>query len=131
VVDDTYNANPASIKASAATLLSMAKGAKTALILGHMGELGTSSKALHKDLGHWIAARDFAYLFVVGEKSFFIADGAEEKAGSRLKIVRAASHEEAAQKIKELVPAGSFLLVKGSRSAQMEKVIAALMAQNG
>ncbi len=128
VIDDTYNANPAAIKASATTLLTMAKGAKVALVLGHMGELGASSDELHKELGLWISDHNFDYLFTVGEKSFLIAYGALQGKNPTLNVCRLKTHEEAAQKIKELLPKGTFILVKGSRSAHMENVLQALAA---
>ncbi|MHB1098897.1 MAG: UDP-N-acetylmuramoyl-tripeptide--D-alanyl-D-alanine ligase [Burkholderiales bacterium] len=115
LVDDTYNANPDSVRAAIAWL-SNAKG-KTLLILGDMGELGPDSSKLHGEIG--IAARDagIGALLTLGKAS---------KAAA-VTFGKGANHFEAIEtlvgKAQGLLEPGMTVLVKGSRFMKMERVV--------
>lgn len=112
VLDDTYNANPASME-GALNLLKNMPGRKVA-ILGTMRELGESEKLLHKhtgDLAHSIAD---------------VVIGVGEHTDEYQPVVHFDSSDQAAKEIFSYLKKGDSILVKGSRSIQMEKIISAL-----
>ncbi|MEZ5447772.1 MAG: UDP-N-acetylmuramoyl-tripeptide--D-alanyl-D-alanine ligase [Thiolinea sp.] len=124
IIDDTYNANPTSTLA-ALQVLAQQKGTKL-FVLGDMGELGTDGVELHADIGRQAAALGIDALYGVGEMSAHACDafGAGGVACDSMEAL-----------LKALEPlelnAGNAVLVKGSRSARMERVVAALLAQDG
>lgn len=121
-LDDSYNANPDSMRAALRTLGELdAKGRKVA-VLGRMAELGELEAAEHRSLGEFAAAAGIDLLVTVGEVGNGIADGA----GSKVEIIRAVDQAEAAARLNGWLRAGDLVLVKGSRSSAMEKVIEAL-----
>ncbi len=120
VVNDAYNASPMSMTAAINTLSELAKGRKIA-VLGDMLELGSVSEEAHLHVGEEVAEHGFTALVTRGEMGDFIAKGAEAKGMTA--VYRCASHEEAANKLHELLQPGDTLLFKGSRGMVMEKII--------
>ena len=116
LVDDTYNANPDSVRAAIDVLAAMP--APRWLVLGDMGEVGTEGPALHHEVGAHAAARGIDALWAVGPLS---ASTAEPFAGAR-------AFGSAESLIAALADAPPFaaVLVKGSRFMAMERVVAAL-----
>jgi len=129
VIDDTYNASPASAK-SGLEYLNDVKANKRVAVLADMNELGGEAEALHREVGAEAVRLGTDLIFTFGEKGRWIADGAALEAGSGLetKIV----HFEAEEKdaliawLKEELRGGSAVYVKGSRSMKMEEVVKAL-----
>ena len=115
LVDDTYNANPDSVRAAIAWL-SNAKG-KTMLILGDMGELGPDSSRLHGEIG--VAARDagIGALLALGKASEAAAASFGEGANHFQDV------DALAARAKSLLEPGMTVLVKGSRFMKMERVV--------
>ncbi|MGM0953851.1 MAG: UDP-N-acetylmuramoyl-tripeptide--D-alanyl-D-alanine ligase [Pseudomonadota bacterium] len=114
LIDDSYNANPTSMKA-AVDVLAGYPGTRVA-ILGAMAELGEDSAALHREVGEHARARGIERLLVVGPGS----EGYGE--GFGVKTEYAQSHEQAV----DAVAAGQgvqTVLVKGSRSSSMDRVV--------
>ena len=120
VVNDAYNASPMSMTAAINTLSELTKGRKIA-VLGDMLELGSVSEEAHLHVGEEVAEHGFTALVTRGEMGEFIAKGAENKGMTA--VYRCASHEEAAEKLHELLQPGDTLLFKGSRGMTMEKII--------
>ena len=120
VVNDAYNASPMSMTAAINTLSELTKGRKIA-VLGDMLELGSVSEEAHLHVGEEVAEHGFTALVTRGEMGEFIAKGAENKGMTA--VYRCASHEEAAEKLHELLQSGDTLLFKGSRGMAMEKII--------
>ncbi|WP_303670360.1 UDP-N-acetylmuramoyl-tripeptide--D-alanyl-D-alanine ligase [Selenomonas ruminantium] len=120
VVNDAYNASPMSMTAAINTLSELTKGRKIA-VLGDMLELGSVSEEAHLHVGEEVAEHGFTALVTRGEMGEFIAKGAENKGMTA--VYRCASHEEAAEKLHELLQPGDTLLFKGSRGMAMEKII--------
>jgi UDP-N-acetylmuramoyl-tripeptide--D-alanyl-D-alanine ligase len=120
VIDDTYNANPDSI-AAAIQVLSGLSGRRW-LILGDLAELGPEADGLHREIGDLARAAGIDRLFTVGALSASattaFGDGARHFADQG-DLVRALRAE---------LSAGDRILVKGSRSARMERVVEALCA---
>ncbi|MBM4374199.1 MAG: UDP-N-acetylmuramoyl-tripeptide--D-alanyl-D-alanine ligase [Deltaproteobacteria bacterium] len=125
VVDDSYNANPASTEASieAARELARVAGRRLVLVLGDMLELGEDRDASHESLGDWAARSGARLLLTVGDHS---ARGAALARARGLDARHAETSERAAEFACELVRADDLVLVKGSRGVRTERVVAAL-----
>lgn len=117
VADDSYNANPDSMRAGI-DWLARQPGERWA-VLGHMAELGAASTDLHRALGRYAAERGLDRCVAVGPKAVGIAEGFGH---------RAVAVEDTAAAIRLLGQPGPdvTVLVKGSRSARMEAVVEAL-----
>jgi UDP-N-acetylmuramoyl-tripeptide--D-alanyl-D-alanine ligase len=124
VIDDTYNANPDSRAAALRTLAQMpAAGARIA-VLGRMGELGPHSQDGHRTVGELAAELGLDCVITVGDEAAIAADAAWR--GGVEKVRKAGSTDEAARLLHDFVKAGDVVLVKGSRSARMERVVEAM-----
>ena len=129
VLDDTYNANPASMRAALDTLRDVPGGGRRFAILGDMLELGAHSEAAHRDVGLWAAALPLAGLVAVGPAMRRAAEVARE-AGCPEVAVLAEPEAAAAHLASHLAP-GDRVLVKGSRGMRMERAVEALLARLG
>ena len=126
VIDDTYNANPDSVAAALRTLATMpAKGRRIA-VLGRMGELGAEAERGHRQVGEAAAREHLDAVIGVGEETQWITDAAWR--GGVEKVVRVDSTDEATKVLREMAKAGDVVLIKGSRSAQMERIVEGLQA---
>jgi UDP-N-acetylmuramoyl-tripeptide--D-alanyl-D-alanine ligase len=123
VVDDCYNANPGSVRA-AIDLLAACSGRRT-LLLGAMRELGEDSIALHRETGEYARAAGIEQLWGVGPE----LSGAVEAFGSGGRHF--ADRDAAAAALHGQFGRDDTVLVKGSRGAAMERVLAALLAAEG
>jgi UDP-N-acetylmuramoyl-tripeptide--D-alanyl-D-alanine ligase len=125
LIDDSYNANPASVGAALLTLREL-KGAKRAIaVLGDMLELGEESISAHRDAGH-LAATCVERLYLYGEMGDVVAEAALEAGMPDNEIVRASSHDEILQDIIKDHLDGDYIMVKGSRGMRMDIVSSAL-----
>jgi UDP-N-acetylmuramoyl-tripeptide--D-alanyl-D-alanine ligase len=127
VIDDTYNASPASMK-SALKTLSMMEGERKIAVLGDMLELGDHAVQVHMEIGQAVYECGIDSLFVVGELARLIARGAID-AGMPISAVT--EFEDSAQAAKEVstkVRERDVVLVKGSRAMKMERIVEGLNA---
>ncbi len=120
IINDAYNASPASMRAALRTTAEIASGRKIA-VLGDMLELGHLAENLHRSLGEELAKNQFGVLVTYGRLGKLIAEGARE-AGIE-NIFMADSHEEAAEFLRGILTNGDTILFKGSRAMRMEKII--------
>jgi UDP-N-acetylmuramyl pentapeptide synthase len=120
-IDDSYNANPDSMKAALRTLVELDADGRRIAVLGEMGELGAESEGGHREVGETAAALRIDELIAVGEAGAAIARAAE-RAGLE-KSVAVSSADEAAELLEKSAAPGDLILVKGSRSARMERVL--------
>lgn len=125
LIDDTYNANPASVKAALDTLLELKGNAKTFVALGDMLELGRNEAELHRMVGVQ-AAKVSNKLYLYGELSKFIAEGAINAGMQNKDIITGKSHAEIAAAICGASQPGDFVLLKGSRGMKMENIAIAM-----
>lgn len=119
IIDDTYNANPFSLQAAVKTLASFL--GKKILVLGDMKELGEEAKNLHHTAGQQIREAGIDYLFTYGDLSENAAHAFGEGAyhfNEQEKLVNA---------LKPFLFNQTTILIKGSRSTHMEKVVAGLV----
>jgi UDP-N-acetylmuramoyl-tripeptide--D-alanyl-D-alanine ligase len=126
VIDDTYNANPDSMAAALRTLASMPAAGRRIAVLGRMGELGQEAERGHRLVGEVAAQAQLDGVIGVGQEAQWITDAAWR--GGVEKVVRVESTEEATKVLRELARAGDLVLVKGSRSARMERIVEGLLA---
>lgn len=122
ILDDTYNASPASCRA-ALDLLAQVPGRRTA-VFGDMAELGPIEESGHREVGY-AAAAVVDRLVVVGDKARWIGEAAQE--GPRApEVFFLRSNAEAADLLRPLLSAEDVVLVKGARVAQTEEIVNAL-----
>jgi UDP-N-acetylmuramoyl-tripeptide--D-alanyl-D-alanine ligase len=121
-LDDSYNANPDSMRAGLRTLRAVETRGRRVAVLGRMGELGAHAEAEHSALGAFAATLGLDALCTVGENE---AGLIHQAAGSRLPGWHFPTHETCAAHLKSWLRPGDIVLLKGSRSAGMERVLSA------
>jgi len=122
-LDDSYNANPDSMRAALYTLADIATAGRRIAVLGRMAELGDLEESEHRQLGEAVAQSSVAILVGVGSAGELIAEGARRAGRDDLVVKHFATQEDAAACLKAEAGADDLILVKGSRSAAMEAVI--------
>ena len=123
VIDDTYNANPDSMKAAIAVLA--AYPGRTIFVMGDMGELGPDAEAMHESIGQFAKRSGVQAMFALGEMSTAAVRGFGN--GAR----HFSSIDEMVDALAVGLERGVTMLVKGSRFMRMERVVEALGAVNG
>lgn len=131
ILNDTYNANPASMAAALATLAGMPARHRVAL-LGDMLELGAAAPQLHEEIGRTAAAVGIDYLGVVGSFREDIGRGARAGGMKEDQIIMLPEKERAVDWLTELVHSGrlhsgDWLLVKASRGIALDTVVSAFV----
>ena len=130
ILNDTYNANPASMRAGLATL-GQQDGRRVA-ILGDMLELGPASAGVHREVGQYVVDQAVDYLALVGDMANETAAGARSAGMDSQRIWIFHEKKDVAAWIEGLLAAGQlqagdWLLVKGSRGMRLEVVVEQLM----
>jgi UDP-N-acetylmuramyl pentapeptide synthase len=120
-LDDSYNANPDSMKAALRTLVELDAEGQRIAVLGEMRELGDESERGHREVGQMAAALKVDQLIAIGNVAAAIADAAKQAGLEKSSTV--ASTAEAAELLSELAAPGDLILIKGSRLAHTEQVI--------
>ena len=124
LINDTYNANPASLAAAADVLAGCPTGRKV-LVVGDMLELGEQAEAMHRQAGRDLAGKGIDLLVSVGTLGRYIAKGAAE---GGLEAESYDSADAARDQLARLLQAGDAVLVKGSRGMAMEQLIEPIRA---
>ncbi len=129
ILDDTYNANPASVRAALLTLKAARDASRRIVVLGDMLELGEISQAAHREAGRLAAESGAAEFIGLGPRALAAVEAARE--AGLVESHHAPTFEDTvALLLKRLAP-GDAVLVKGSRGMRMERVVDALMARLG
>jgi UDP-N-acetylmuramoyl-tripeptide--D-alanyl-D-alanine ligase len=129
LVDDTYNANPQSMEA-ALRLLAEIKGVSRAVaILGDMGELGKTAEAAHREVGRLAVSLGIDFLIALGTRAQIIATGALDSGMDPAHVVVASNHADASEHACGFLQERDTVLVKGSRSMRMERVVEAIASE--
>jgi len=128
VLNDCYNANPASMRNALGILRSLGCNEKQRLVFicGDMNELGGESERLHRELGKTIADTGVDVLVTVGE----LAKLAGESAGDDLKVKSFEDADSVCDELEEIIKDNDIILVKGSRSVGLEKVVEKIVASS-
>jgi UDP-N-acetylmuramoyl-tripeptide--D-alanyl-D-alanine ligase len=124
IIDDTYNASPASTRLALETLRDVPALRKIA-VLGDMLELGEHSERAHREIGV-LASEITDVLVCVGPRAKAIADSARSKL---TEVYTFENSNEAKAKVHELVHEHDLILVKGSQGARMERIVKEILAE--
>ena len=127
VIDDAYNANPDSMRASLATFAALKVDGRRIAVLGDMGELGDVAPECHTRVGGYAAASSLDELVCVGELARFIAQGAREAGLPAERIVELEGTDEALSFVPETVSPGDAVLVKASHFMEFERIVKGLV----
>ena len=122
LIDDSYNANPGSMVTAIDTLVSM--GGEAWLVLGDMREIGDDAEAMHAEVGRRAKAAGVRRLFALGPMSA----SAARAFGEGAEVFD--DHEALAASLSGRLGVDTRLLVKGSRSSAMDRIVAALVPAN-
>lgn len=131
VINDAYNANPASTEAAIKTLSEADFSGRKFFVIGDMLELGEASRDEHKHIGRLVASlfsrgqvrRQIDYLITMGTESKFIFQEAISYGMPRDSVYSAENFDEAALVLDDEMKAGDCVMVKGSRGMKMENVV--------
>lgn len=122
IINDCYNANFDSMKASIESLAKMDGNRKIA-ILGDMLELGEFSKKLHSDIGEEVYNNNIDILFIVGEESKNIAESAKKKGMKKNNIFVLNNNEEVINLIAKIKEKGDCILIKASNGMHFKEIV--------
>lgn len=128
IIDDTYNANPASMAAAIDTLTALRKAQPGIIVLGDMLELGAQAERLHRELGEKAGRSGAERLYVHGPHGPVVCQGAVQ-AGMEAGRIMAGTKEAIIADLLPRLTADHWVLVKGSRGMAMETVVAAIHHQ--
>lgn len=127
LVDDTYNANPTSVRAAAMTLMRCASGRKV-FVLGDMGELGCSSQALHRATLREIIEFGIDVLVTIGPESTSAVRDLHEMDVRNVTVACCQAAEESLSVLAKLIQPGDTVWLKGSRAMGLDSVSHGLSA---
>ncbi|MGH7834972.1 MAG: UDP-N-acetylmuramoyl-tripeptide--D-alanyl-D-alanine ligase [Candidatus Binatia bacterium] len=123
ILNDAYNANPASMLAALNTLSGIQTAGKKIAVLGDMLELGVENRKKHLDLGKQAARCNLDALYLMGAMARIVRKGALKGGMSAERIVIGKTHDEIARRLQARVRRGDWLLFKGSRGMKMESAL--------
>ncbi|MEW5693204.1 MAG: UDP-N-acetylmuramoyl-tripeptide--D-alanyl-D-alanine ligase [Candidatus Hydrogenedentota bacterium] len=131
IINDSYNANPRSMRAALRTFYDIPLEGRRVLILGDMLELGPQCIDLHIELGKEIDKEKIDLLITYGGLASFIIEGAIESGFDKSKIRAFKDKEECINYLKNVLKEGDNILVKGSRGMKMEEIIDGIAGSGG
>ncbi|MBW2577169.1 MAG: UDP-N-acetylmuramoyl-tripeptide--D-alanyl-D-alanine ligase [Deltaproteobacteria bacterium] len=131
LVDDTYNANPQSMEASLRLLAELKGTHRAVAILGDMGELGITAEPAHQGLGQLAATLGIDLLIALGARAQTVTAAAVESGMDPAHAVVASDHGDASERACDFLREHDAVLVKGSRSMRMERVVEAIASEKG
>jgi UDP-N-acetylmuramoyl-tripeptide--D-alanyl-D-alanine ligase len=126
LLDDTYNANPASVEAALRSLMALRRGRRIVVVLADMLELGEASGASHFRIGHLLAGMRPDLLFTHGNEAASIASGAREGGMDPGRIQHAEDRSALRGAVAGALREGDIILVKGSRGMRLEEIAEAV-----
>ncbi len=128
IIDDTYNAGPASMRAALGILKEVAGRGRSTAILGNMLELGAAAEAGHEEIGRAVREFGIGRLITVGDLGAVIARAAVAAGYDASLVTTCASNAEAVRVARAWLRPRDTVLVKGSRGMKMEEITGALKA---
>jgi UDP-N-acetylmuramoyl-tripeptide--D-alanyl-D-alanine ligase len=124
VIDDSYNASPASMAASIDVLCSMRCDGRRIAVIGEMGELGGEAERLHAMVGAYAAAKDLDLLIIVGgELADVMAEAARTMGYSEDHLERFETASDAARVMAQVFTEDDLVLVKASRAVGLDRFV--------
>lgn len=128
IIDDTYNASPTAVTAALLTLRDIKSPGRKIAVLGDMMELGSHSVDQHKKIGR-LAASVCDILVTAGVRSMTMANEALEAGMKATSVTHTEDSYKAGEHVRQLLKKGDIVLVKGSQSMRMERVVETIMAE--
>jgi UDP-N-acetylmuramoyl-tripeptide--D-alanyl-D-alanine ligase len=128
IIDDTYNAAPASTQA-ALEVLKEIKSLRKIAVLGDMLELGEETENEHAKIGKQLLAMQVDLFFAFGKRMKFALAELEAHGFPKENICSFEEHTLLQDKLKAVIQEGDLILVKGSQGMRMEKIVAEIMAE--
>lgn len=129
IIDDSYNSSPVSMKAACQVIQDWTGTGKRIVVMGDMLELGAESSRYHQEIGELIASSGIDLLFVCGKQAEAVAKGAISETLSQDQVLQAADVSEIQKEFYSRLEPGDVVLIKGSRSMRMERLIESLKQQ--
>ena len=129
IINDAYNANPASMKAALATLAEIGGRGNKVAVLGDMFELGKRSRQEHAALGREIARTRIDQVYLLGQQAALVRRVALRAGMAAKQVIIGASHADIAAQLSRGLKPGDHVLFKGSRGMAMEKVLSELQSR--
>ena len=126
VINDCYNANPASMRAALQLLAELGAKHRTIAVLGDMLELGPEAKHMHRAVGTFLAGQGITNLIACGVLGRELAQGARSEGMPAGRIIEVPDAATAGATLKSMVRQGDVVLVKASRGMQLEQVVEAV-----
>ncbi|MCY3823743.1 MAG: UDP-N-acetylmuramoyl-tripeptide--D-alanyl-D-alanine ligase [Nitrospinae bacterium] len=126
LLDDSYNANPESVAQALETASVLSGDGRLISVLGDMAELGPLAESAHREVGRKIAAGGVDLFVGVGPLMRLASDEARRAGMDGARILNFDTPEQAASSLSDRLLSGDWVLVKGSRSMMMERVIEGL-----
>jgi UDP-N-acetylmuramoyl-tripeptide--D-alanyl-D-alanine ligase len=126
IINDAYNANPASMVAAIKTLAEIKSHGERIAVLGDMFELGKQSPREHLRLGDQLAQARVDRAYLLGERALDVRRGALRGGMKSDQVIVGESHSDIGQRLRAHVKRGDWLLIKGSRGMKMEAVLSEL-----
>jgi len=124
LIDSSYNAEPSSVKAAIKTLKKMETKYRKIAILGDMMELGKEEENAHKDIGIFASQSRLDLVCFIGKRMKVAYEAFENESSKYHKgAVFYEDIQEATLKIQKKLKKGDYILIKGSRSMEMEKIV--------
>jgi UDP-N-acetylmuramoyl-tripeptide--D-alanyl-D-alanine ligase len=123
ILNDAYNANPASMKSALETLSALGTGGHKIAVLGDMLELGKAAEVAHREIGREVARMGIQYLITLGPMAEQIAQGALSAGMADHRVMCSQEPEDAGKKVLNVASPGDYILVKGSRKTKMENIL--------
>jgi len=118
IINDSYNANPDSMRAAVEILSEYPADGKKYALLGDMLELGETSIDEHKALGEYLKQKNIYGLITIGDHAQYISESGKKE--GIIYTLHAEDHAEAAEVLEDVLEKNDVLLVKGSRGSKME-----------
>lgn len=126
LINDTYNANPQSVAVALRSLAALKGSSRGLAVLGDMGELGEDALGAHRAVGALAAELGLDFLFALGRYAKEVAAGACASGMAAERVHVGADHEETSAAVSRVLQGNDWVLVKGSRSMRMERVVDAV-----
>jgi len=126
VVDESYNANPDSVRCAVEALLDRRAFPQSNkyVVLGEMAELGAASEQMHQQTGEWLKEKELSMLITIGSKAQVIANSAQ---GADFAIFDCKDQQEALDLLSAQLSGDSCVMIKGSHCANLDKLVANLL----
>ena len=120
MIDDTYNANPLSVRSAVESLVCFPAKGKRIFVFGDMNELGLKSKMAHKSVGRQVGKSNIDCFVTVGRKAKLAT---EEMKNKNIQKVNFSSCQSASKFLSTFIQPDDIVLIKGSRSVRLEEIV--------